>query len=71
MIQVQSFTKYFNKKFGGQWKFNRKRSAYECNDNNRYILRVLTEIDRTGEYTGESSFYLYYSDNSKPTERVY
>ena len=69
-MKVEPFTKLLARKYGGKWKYIGFQGTWECDDGNRYCHRVATGRDMNGEYTGESSIYLYYIDGSKPTEVI-
>ncbi len=59
------------KNFGGKWKYDRRAGQWNCNDGNRYVVRVATGRDLNGEYDGTSSNIMYFRDNSELPVWVY
>jgi len=66
-MKLIKITNFLSKKYGGKWKYIPK-CGWECDDGIRYVQKVLTGKDISGEYTGETSLCLYFRDNSKPSE---
>lgn len=58
IFRIIKTSKYLELTYGGKWKFDRKSKTWMCNDG-RYANYRLTGRDINGEYTGESSLYVY------------
>lgn len=67
MIEEQSISEWFEQRFGGKWELHSEADGvWECDDGNRYVQSVLTGVDMNGEYTGETSFCMYFRDGQTP-----
>jgi hypothetical protein len=64
-LKTISVKKALVQKLGGKWK-HEYGGTWRCDDNIRYVCRVATGMDYSGEYDGSSRFCLYYVDGRTP-----
>lgn len=65
-LRIKSFGQYLEEKFGGKWKYNSSSAQWDKDDGSAYVCNVLTGRDMDGEYTGETSRCMYFTDGRLP-----
>lgn len=70
-MKIVTVSKKLEELLGGKWKWNRQTYQWDCDDGDRYVSKVLTGKDYNGEYTGETTMYMYSRSGSIPPKWVY